>query len=646
MKNGIPCERPRFAAIQYNNLGMGLETLTFRPNVKHPRPTPGAKSLGESILNATISGYLQNSGHLIKPFRTPGLVCLYERKTVISESMQGNLIEEIVGEIPLVDSATVYETKTENIFGLYGPPIEFMAVVSEYPGNNAVKQGKKSKMAISFDTPDLGLNESGSIPHLDLFPLPSLATVDTTNLKNELFLDPPALVRGNSPGSKSIIAQFINIPSYITPKLAYQWLHYFVLLYPQQTSKVIYGTSGATSNSVAQLTRTTLGVFLPLAFSNVVVFKAIMLWSSTICSNTNGPDRDDCISISPRLFADVITSLNHRLQYRSGVCCDHTIAITLLLYNSLMVQSNVDPHLWHGLNDLTIKAISLRGGLDLLSQTPAGEYFAKLFCFHYFTGFGYSLVRHDLDSLNIHSIQAVFNSPAAPGLNQHYLGLKAVCSIVGEIFHLYGLMKLTRSASQLNTSDFDLLPQDESLIVPDQPPQLKPLVDVSTNILAIMEDAHRLEARITAITDDSLLEWEENSNSSWTLITSFVREATLLLLYQLIYHQPSLAPMTLVQVAKVIPLMDRLFHAYDTEPSLNVYVVLPIFVVGCDIIEPHHRRWLIQWLDRLHWVRSHNKFATIKMLLERVWAEGNRGNSCVLWPDIADDNGLILPVYV
>lgn len=627
-KKDLVCEIPQFRTILYQGPPKRKErTLSeihkmaeFIHKDQHPN-----LDLKESIILNYLGFSIQQSPDLkhVSTIRSNGFFAVYEKKVVISEYVDGHMLDEEITKIPLVDDHTNFEKKTGELYGIaINDAYKYFTVFPEYTETDF----SNNLLELSFEHE----KDEGTATADEELPL--VANIDTIELKNELFLEGPALVvesydfKDKTPRFKTIQGKFIDIPEYIPSNLVEKLLDNFCIHFPQENSKLLYATNPL--ELLRDHTYKVLTTFLTLAFSNVVVLKCILLWSAH-SMELKGHAK---FEFKQRLKNEIVEGFNARMYYITSICCDHTLAIELLLYDIQVLENEIKPEFWYNLNCLVIKSMSMRGGLQKLIESTNGQVFRKIFCMHYFTRFSYSILKYDINSLEIDDVQTVFNIPAVDNQSSYYSAFKDICAVMVESFHLYGLMKLARNSNHLN--DADPLHKYEALS--------------SSNVIDILNRCDDLEKRMNEIPipqDDPPMQIKPDNMRK---ILEFMKLATVLIFHQLIYGYTSTSPFTLLRMKEAIPLLRQIFDMYsnDTDKNARILIILPIFLVGCDISDPFYRNWFMESLDKLYSVRRHAKYMTMKRLIEKVWEINNDGNTWVSWPDIAEENGWILPLYV
>ncbi|RLV84306.1 hypothetical protein JA9_004956 [Meyerozyma sp. JA9] len=546
--------------------------------------------------NEIITDYLSSANRCDLtsfPIKTQGLECIYEKSLTFSEQL---ILYEKTREIPLVDDKTSIEKSTKTAFG----------IKSTKELSHTIATSKKRinrEPRIDFVSDEVPADHSNH----------DLCDIDTGNFVNELFIQVPALK-----------SQKLHVPNYISLPFASELFNNFCLGFPQETCKVFYATCDENSIAYRDFTKLSLKVYISLAFSNRTVFKALLFWSASFFQSK---EKSVELSLLSKLKNDIIQDMNKRLIYKSSACCDHTIAIVFILFEVENLKQQVDSKFWLKLTGLAIKILSMRGGVDQLSKTECGFFFTKLFGTFFFTRFGFNLLNHEMQLFNIEDIQSIYILPAAANQNSYYKCMKSICSVVGESLHLYNLKKVAISADDLNESLGYIHYQNIETVIKDAKLLLKQLnsIDVPDDDSEIM----RIDSHIMR------------------LIAEFSKETTVLLIYQLIYNYSSKTTTTLLQVMKMIPLLRDLFELYHSnQNSTQVLLILPIFVLGCNLSKESYRRWFIENIERIYLKTKIAKILTVKTLVEKVWTMDDNGNKPVQWPEISEHEGLLLPFYI
>ncbi|CUM67341.1 uncharacterized protein PRCAT00005034001 [Priceomyces carsonii] len=660
-KKGIECNIPSLNIIKYEGPHKSTRKQNAKQKFTHaelddsrtvkkildPLVETEHENLNQIITNDIIGNYLECASHKyngdVSPpatIRSNGMFYIYEKKLIFSESFEERILVERIHKIPLINDNTSFEKRTRDIYRL--EELQVSDIVNRVPlyDKEYKKIGRRARLELKFSEHENSCKTSQSF-EMNVPQKTELLDIDMSNLKNEFFMEAPSLINGRGENQKicnEILACFVNLPSYIPIKLTKLLFTNFCQKFPQETNKVLYATSNRNSVSCKEFTRLVLNVYLSLAFSNTTVFKAIILWSASFIKLNHGSPEYSKTSVADLAFLgilhdEIIRELNNRGNFISAVCCDHTIAICLILLELENFKSEVCPSYWFKLTTLTIKVISLRGGFEKLCETENGFFFAKVFSSHFFTHLGYNSLKHNIHCLNIEDMHSIYKILAASNLNLYYRCMKEICSIVGETLHLYNLMKIAKRAGDLNG---DIQMYNYQLFN-------------SCNISKVLDEARDLKNRLADIRMPEN-ECEEMIIDFLTMrkLASFVKESTFLLLFQLLYNNSSTSTLTVLQVTKMIPMLQGIFDLYknDYEGDVCIFLILPIFTIGCDIVGHHYRTWFIENLKSIYLVKKQEKFLTIMKLVEKVWLENENGTKFVLWPEIAEEAGFTLPLYV
>lgn len=590
MRVNIPCERPGLSVIAYNG-NKKKEPISLKFN-----PLNNQQRINFELCNEIISDYLSSANRCdLTSFTiiTPGIESIYERSLTFSEHL---ILYEKTREIPLVDDKTSIERSTKTAFGIQS--------ANELPHRIAT-----SKKRIYLEPRIEFVSDKAPADILNH----DLCDIDTGNFINEIFIQMPALK-----------LQKLHVPNYISLQSASALFNSFCLEFPQETCKLFYATCDENSIAYRDFTKLSLKVYISLAFSNITVFKALLYWSASYFQLKEKSVEESLLS---KLMNDIVQDMNKRLIYKSSACCDHMIAIVCILFEVENLKQQVDSKFWLKLTGLAIKILSMRGGVDQLSKTEYGFFFARLFGTYFFTRFGFNLLDHEMQRFNIQDMQSIYMLPAASNPNSYYKCMKSICSVVGESLHLYNLKKVAINADDLN----ELLGYNHY-----------------QNIETVIKDAKFLLKQLSSIDvpdDDS--EIMRIDSHIMRRIAEFSKEATVLLIYQLIYNNSSKTTTTLLQVMKMIPLLRELFELYHSnQNSTQVLLILPIFVLGCNLYKHSYRRWFIENIDRIYLKTKTAKILTVKTLVKKVWTLDDNGNKPVQWPEISEHEGLLLPFYI
>lgn len=556
---------------------------------------------------------------------------LYEREFEFSESHQGKILTEKDNKIPLITDDTIIEKTTKEVYGFSDsqvPEILRIASSSHPKIETDTSLSKKSiiKRSKKYDQLFQDINPYGI----------EICQISTRNLEDEFYMEAPSLILDETFDfeAPSLLLCFFSLPHRISADTGVLLFRNFCCEFPKKTNRVLFGTCYEESVTWKKFTELVLKTYLFLALSNKTVFKAILLWSAFNLTESSSclPDLTDYLYFKSALHAEVIEDLNHRLKYKSSVCCDHTMAIISILLEIENFNEVVAPKYWFKLTTAIVKIISLRGGFGELCKNNTGYFFAKVFSFHYFTGFGYNLHKHDINHLNIEDLHSLYKLSATSLHNSYYRCMKDICAIVGETLHLHSLMKVAKNCSEINRID----------------PNYNYDQVNHHNLASVAQNAKQLESRLSEIVvpeemvPNMMIKWD-----SMKKVTNFVKESTFLLINQIVYCTLPIATLTLIHINKIIPLLIEIFDIYFSEDDpIEITLILPLFLVGCDIVGDHYRSWYIENLRKLYDLKKEKKILTIMTLIDKIWKMNDNGHKLVSWPDIAEEEGLVLPLYV
>ncbi|ODV97470.1 hypothetical protein PACTADRAFT_22064, partial [Pachysolen tannophilus NRRL Y-2460] len=215
-----------------------------------------------------------------------------------------------------------------------------------------------------------------------------------------------------------------------------------------------------------------------------------------------------------------------------------------------------------------------------------------------------------------------------------YKNWKRLFKIYGRISHLSNLLRVAKcgngSEISSNINDYGVMHED--------------------SLARVLSEAKDLEQQLDLVTI-STESAESDTEASFTPIENlflFSKEVCYLFISQLIYNNNSSSTATILAVRRSLPILTEIFKSYLDEQNedFNFYLILPIFVFGCDLIGDNYRKWFVENLYDIYEIRKSEKFLTIIKLTQKVWTLNQNGMTYVNWCEIAEADGLVLPAYV
>lgn len=544
-----------------------------------------------------IIKYLTLSAKSAAPtIRTTGLVGIYENRISISSHGLGDVLEESVVEVPVINRETIFDSATKSWFGF--ADVHQYWLVQEYQ-DKVVDPEPSVRLVIRYNK-ELATTAT---PSSATIPVP----INESALKNQIYLELPSLVAG-AVSAKAIEGIFMNLASYLVPHID-KALNKFCSEFPRRWSHLAYGFNRYTDEGITSWTeyeKSILDIFLSLAFSNVVVLKAVILWSTNETS----------FKFWKKLRHEIFLDLNHRTQYITGACCDHTVATVLLLLDAELSRTVVEPDVWQVLNRILLQTVLLRGGPERLAASTSGRFFATSITSWYCTKclFVSPDVMLPYDPTDLYA----YSTPLWQIVSQ-------ISSIYSKTFHLHRLINLARHASDLN---------NEAALV-----RYDSLNDA--NILDILSEADSLMSNIEYIRVPYVP--QQIPEHLLSLVALF-KNAAILLVYQLVYNHTSTCARTLLQVKRTLSSLKKVISQLLNDEIPFITPLFPITVIAIDIHDQYHRDWLLDQLVKLKEKSGYCKWETVIRLLKMVWNINATGNTWVSWTDLVTEHGLMIPI--
>ncbi|CCE84128.1 Piso0_004731 [Millerozyma farinosa CBS 7064] len=583
-------------------------------------------------LKCVLSKESDNSN--ITTIKSQDLVHIHCKRVDIPETSNQKIVTEETYEIPVVNDETLFEEKTRTIYDIKKRnAMDLDNKIPLFPMGGVENAHEISSTPKWLFIPEVGLvgNKSECNSHKNL-----IRNVNVDELKNELFMEAPSLVRMGSSmeGLQGHTLLFIA-PRQISSSDIEMLFNFFCMNFPKETSKAFYESSKEDSTTYSIYAKEVLEVLIPLSLSNMTVFKAMLYWSGSyllgLGRQTYYPD--SCHNISS-LKAEIIESLNVRLLYRSSICCNHTLAILMILLDLEKLKSKVDTEEWVNLTGMMIKLISLRGGLNKLIETQPGKVLAKIFTTYFFTHSGYNLLNYQVHYIDMDDLQSFFSLYDTPRPSIYYKVLTEIFTIFGETMHMYTLLKVAKYG---NRDETEKRYSCDSFTI--------------SNVRKVVQEAQVLQHRLEklAIPDEN---YNNDIQSEYLNLSAYIaRKSSLLSIYQLLYNVTSMSALIMVELDKILPYCDRYIHLHEVchsqkEVSFEFILVIPFLVIGGNIIDSKQREFYGKRLGTLYDVTKHPKLLSVINLLQIIWKINRSDAKFIPWPEIAEKNGLIIPFYV
>lgn len=470
--------------------------------------------------------------------------------------------------------------------------------------------------------------------------------IDLENLKSHYYVQKAAIAIENP---EDATKKFSNLPDFIDPVFANELFQRFCAISQDAnytgdlalTSFAAFeGSSGMDKDSVKI---NFLKVCLPLIFGNVTVLKCVLVlsyyhWRNTEPENEFLKSKDRIIK---ELHICALEDLQERVQNCFSLCCDHSLLAVVLLMSTEVING-LKGKLCVKLLKFVRSMIVLRGGVSKLAENLTGLCLMKLLSVHFAAG-GLCSFQSNIGNDNSNDFDNASDSISLVNffniLDSHpqldfydnlnfysKLGLndtKGIVRIYGHITQMYNLSTVSYDANN-------------SSVVTD--PSLKLYGDYDsvslTNLEFVLQESERIEKLIS----------ETSKNSNWDhliipfhhkLQSTFAQKASLLYLYQTVYRQTSLSPKTILLVKSLLKDVEQLFGELKflspEESQKSVLFILPLFVLGVDLISTHKRSWFKDELMNLYSLTKKEPLRTCVEMLEKVWEMNSTGTMFVDW---------------
>jgi len=465
--------------------------------------------------------------------------------------------------------------------------------------------------------------------------------IDLENLKTHFYIQ-KAAVHDDVANENQ---KFANLPDSIDPEFADNLFQRFCA-YSQESSTFqdldlsslpSYEEAFETSRDYVKINY--LKVCFPLIFGNVTVLKCVLIisyykWKNTEPNNTKLCQMEDSIK---ELHLDVLEELQERLSNCFSICCDHSLLCILLLLSTEVVTGLRGP-LWKKLLKLIRDMIVLRGGVPKLLETLTGLCLMKLLSIHLSVGGLFSFqtteITNSAHSLSLADFFNVLDSHHQLDFfdNSNYyskLGLNDIKGVVrtyGHITQLYNLSVISYDANNQNgDSTLKLYGDYDSVSL--------------TNLELVLNDAETLEKEIQKSFKHPEIN-QSNLPYYHKLQVSFAQKTALLYLYQVVYRQNSLSPKTVLAIQILVKevglLFDELQNLSFEDCQRSPIFIMPLFLVGVDLISENKRSWYKKELLVLYDATKKASLMTCISLLEEVWRLNVDGSLHIDWRALAE----------
>ncbi|CAG88677.2 DEHA2F00330p [Debaryomyces hansenii CBS767] len=439
--------------------------------------------------------------------------------------------------------------------------------------------------------------------------------VNTTSLRNVLYVAEASISR------EIKHTKFVNLPESISGKFSeYLFNHYRV---------VSCGNQKFEDSKIS-----ILRVCLPLIIGNITVLKCVLVLSFYDLLNGDSPELLEKENEMHALHVQVLEELKDRLNYYSSVCCDHSLLCVLLLLTIELINGANGP-LWRKLQKLSLSMIALRGGVKRISSNITGLCLLKLLTMSLSTGISIqSLDSNNGDALSFKDFSSSmstnnqfqffdnFNYKSSLTLNE----LKEVIEIYGHISSLQSLMSVSLDANR-----------NKHFWTPEHFMKYKSVS--SANLIRVLQNAEKLEKHISIRCKETHL---NNTSRCHEIQMTFALNVSKLYIYQMVYHQASGSPKTILLVKELLIKAESVFDVFKSihehEVNSMTVMILPLFCLGVDLISKDVRDWYIDKLNQLLVKTKRKMIKTSIELLQKVWNLNRDGTLFLDWISLSAAN--------
>lgn len=376
-----------------------------------------------------------------------------------------------------------------------------------------------------------------------------------------------------------------------------------------------------------------LQVCLPLIFGNLTVLESMHILTFYHLVGYE-PELEVYSDAITRLHLKVLEELQLRLRKCSALCCDHTILLVLVLLN-IESMKGASGDIYDQLLRIGKALVSFRGGVKKLASTLTGLCLLKLLVSHFTISRPGTL---ETDDLSLGDFVFILHEQSQLEFYDNVTHLQHIGSKeIGEVIKVYGqvnqLQHLLEVACHANQgiSQFTNTPSDfiyESLS--------------EGHLNQLMSEVEQLEREIAnrpQATYPALSELE-------SLQLHFAIQASQLYILQTIYRTNSTSSRTILCVKTLLPLARQLFGLFESA-TLNIKVfMLPLFLLGVDIVGDRNRDWYRSELESVYRITKRENLITAIKLLEKVWRLNPHGGNSVDWRQLSAREGLTVCLHV
>lgn len=444
-------------------------------------------------------------------------------------------------------------------------------------------------------------------------------TIELGSIKNIMFVQEPAVPFFND-------TIYFNLPSFIERELANDLFeHFWKSIYridPDSSAKEEIGW---------------IHIALPLAFGNVTVLQCMLVYSGyhivqQIDSGEKVQVPARCLKTLKdtdflvKLHKNIMMQLKNRINFVSSVCCDHSLFCLLLLLSVELLRGGCYGTLWFKLMETTQSMLPLRGGVNKILKSLAGQGLLNMLTVHFFSSIPFKSLAGSEGYLDQEEFLAILNSCSDANFYDNinyysHLGFdkwKPVLEVYAKIGYLY------RSLS-------------------DCEPELYSST-MQTRFANILCEAQSISKSLEVWTFDDFI---NQLNSECKMLVQFSKDVAKLYISQVIFRRPSSSPETIVLVKTLLEKSKSLFQFYEhriIDGSLLV-PILPFMVLGIDIADFSTREWYLGELHGLYKMTHKPLISDICDILEDIWCIDCYGKNYIDWIDVCEQNKVVLPLY-
>ncbi|CDR47902.1 CYFA0S39e00342g1_1 [Cyberlindnera fabianii] len=368
-------------------------------------------------------------------------------------------------------------------------------------------------------------------------------------------------------------------------------------------------------DSSTTISRSYLSVVLPLVAGNATVLKASMLLGYYHWMQENPDDMLSVLSDDMhRLHLEVVTELQERLTNTTSLCCDHTIMCTILLLN-LEHLLGFRSSLWQKLLVLLHNLIKFRGGVKELTSTLTGMCLLRIMSGTLCMG----MLSFVPESMETHEVINLIDFAYLLDTKPHYQfydmvntrpdlvwgNMKELLRSYANVFQMHNLSGISYFAN-MKDPDGERFGDYGSVSV--------------QNLEYAVTNSEKLAKQIVKTIETMNM---ESMQQKYQVQYKFALKSSLLCLYQMVFRFNSLTPKTVLMVRDLLVDVESVFAELEQLSNMELkdtlVFVLPLFVLGVDIVSQTRRAWYKENMEKLYERSKKECLKTCLEMLKAVW---------------------------